>query len=398
MPSPPAVRIVLQTGASAGFNRIFAVAFTFAAVLGGGMMALMGWADSLPAPHRYVLPFTPLAFLGASIGFHVATWRTRATDLLVGPDGLTVLGGPSSGASVPFAAIDPDRTGIREVPSMRATINGETTIGQRMVLGLRDGSEVSLGISIDRDEQLSFAGLATTILEAIAPPAALPAEGPATVVRCPGCGAPAQPADAATVGCWRCERTVAIDAPIRERVRAAAAFDGARAELLRKLEQVLRQPTAGVANAWMLATLVAPYVVPICVCASSGTWAAWIAVGMLIVEGSNLQVARRAAFHRLAVVFAARPAAAPGAPLRCRSCAGPLPASDTVLVGCPYCEADNVRALQLERPAALWASAALDLDVFLAAQRARVRGPILRGTLWALVATGSVVLFLAGGG
>jgi Zn finger protein HypA/HybF involved in hydrogenase expression len=267
-----------------------------------------------------------------------------------------------------------------------------------MVLGLRDGSEVTLGLSIDRDEQLSFAALATTLRDATSPVEAPVAEGPPTVVRCPGCGAPVQPADAATVGCWRCERAVAIHAPIRERVRAAATLDRARGELLRGLEQVLRQPSANVANAWMFATMVAPYAVPVCLCAQPGTWAAWPALAMLVVEGANLQVARRAAFHRLAIVFAARPSVTPGAPLRCRSCAGPLPASDAVLVACPYCEADNVRALQLERPAALWASAAQELDVVLAAQRARVRGPIVRAALWAAVAVGSVGMFLLGGG
>lgn len=392
MQPPAPFRVVLQTGASAGIARVFAVAFAYGATLAGAMLALMIGADTLESPDREILPLVPVAFLLVSIAAHVAAWRTRATDLALGPDGLVVRGGPHDGLRVGWGEVDPVTTAVVTDGSVVVTINGQETPLARLWLGRRDGSRVALGASTDRLEQRSFAALVTVFREAAGAPAGPVDQGPASVVHCPGCGAPVRPADADAVPCWRCDRVVALPEPVRDRVRVQARHDRHRERVEAGLVALLRQPAAPTANRWLAASIVAPYVLPVAMCVWEGVWLAWLPAALALAAASNLQVARRAAFPGLAVVFAARPGAAPGAPLRCRSCAGPLPEADRVVVACPWCDADNVRALQLDRPAALWADCAGELDGFLAEQEERRTWARRAVAFWVVLALAGLVV------
>ena len=108
-------------------------------------------------------------------------------------------------------------------------------------------------------------------------------------------------------------------------------------------------------------------------------------------------IADRLALRELVLGFAARPPAAEGHPYGCRRCGGPLPvAGDKVVIGCIFCQAENVvglDALGHDRGAG-----AADSSMFAAAlrarasQRARATFKLVFG---GLLAAGGVVAVLA---
>lgn len=388
VPSPP-LRVVLQTGASAGIARLFAVVFTFGSLFGSGLSLLLVAAGDLPLPHRIALPFVPFGFVVATIAFHVWVWRSRATDVFVDEAGVRVSGGRANGWSSTWKALNPGQIRVETNPNMRVTINGQTTIEQRLVVG-----DVVLGASTDPDEQVSFEALRQLLRDGARREPADPVTERTLVLHCPACGAPVAPLDAETTPCWRCDARVIMPDTLRDRVRTGAVLDTTRSQLLRDLDRVLNQPSALVANRWLAASLFAPYLSPLFLCGASQFWVTWIALATAVVQVSNLQVARRRAFARLAVVFSARPSTHPGAPLHCRTCDGPLPDAVEPLVRCPWCEADNLRVMPLARATSLRA-AADDLATFLAEQRRAVRDPAGWLAICAVVAVGGVVYGLA---
>lgn len=367
---PGDLRVVLQTGASAWMPRIFAVAFTLGSLAAGLLVALLSLA-SLERPLNLAFALAPLGFVGVSIVAHVVIWRTRATDMLVGPAGIRFEGGPLGGVLVPWGDLDAARCRIEQDRDVVVKINDEVTYLHRLHVAW-GGRDVVAATSTDRDEQASLAA----VLEMLRTKHEIVEDvGPADVVRCPSCGSAVSPADRTDVACWRCGAAVVMPAGLRARLGAAAGVDALREDVQRRVRRLLDQPRAIVANAWFLASLLVWYPVLVMLCLVPGLWASWALLALALVSMSNLQVARRRAFHRLAVVFAARPAETPGAPLRCRSCAGPLPASAGVLVRCPWCSADNLRSLALERPASLWTEADQDVRKLADDQRARTAWP-----------------------
>jgi hypothetical protein len=365
------LRVVLQTGASAGFARIFAVAFTFGSLGAALLIALLTCSGSIEPPLRYVFPLTPVGFVVVSVIAHWVVWRTRATDVLLGPAGLRFEGGPLAGQRIAWADLDVDRCRIETDDTVSVRTNDRTTYLQRLVLS-RGGEAVVAATSTDDDEQASLAAL----LEILRSKQEIIADvGPAEVVRCTACGSAASPADRAEVACWRCGASVPMPGAVRKRLHDAANVDHLRDGVAPRIRALVDQPRARAANAWFLASMLVWYVVPLLMCLASQVWASWGLLAFAVLEMSDLQVARRHAFHRLAVVFAARPGETPGAPLRCRSCAGPLPSSDKLIVQCPWCAADNVRQMVFERPASVWARADQDLNTFADEQRKRTAWP-----------------------
>ncbi len=362
MNGAPSLRVALQTGASTVVYRIFAVGFAFASVCGGAMIGLQLRAGLLGEPEGTVMPFVPVAFLGASVFFHWLVWRDRASDVELSTSGLRVLRGKKE--LLAWEQIDGPHSALRENRNVVVTVNGRATAQQELVLRLRNGEARVLAVSTDPEEQRSFEVLLHNIQRACAP-SVVSDEGPPEVLRCPSCGAPAPVALRPEVRCWRCDSVIVIHEPIQRRLAAATRADGERLALTRALNAALEQPEAAVANRYLLASVVSPYLVPVLGCAGAELLPAGASATMALISLSNLQFRRRAALPGLASVFAARPPEAPGAPLRCRSCAGPLPETPDALVGCPWCEADNVRALSLERPASLWAADQEALGSFL---------------------------------
>ena len=399
-PAMQPIRIVLQTGASARIFRLFSLAFAFATGIGSLLIASMLWADAMPAPHRYVLPLVPLIFFVATLYFHLSTWRSRATDARLDAEGIEILGGRNAGLRVPWTEVDPAASRVVLNPDMWVAINGSKTYQNRLILGIR-GGEQEIASSLDPVEQLSFAAVVASVRQICAPPepvAPSADDSSPQTFTCAACGSPLAPVDAAEASCWSCGSPTPVSEELRERLRLGAAVDDSRRAIEEGVGRLMHQPDAHQTNRWLAASLLYPYLVPILLCAGSGAWITWLAGAMMIFAIADLDVAKRLAFPGLSVVFAARPGVVPQAPLRCRSCGGPLPEDIRAVTPCPWCEAENIRGLVLERSSEVWLAASESLGPFVEAQTNRGRMGRRRVGFWALVAAvGAIYALFAGG-
>lgn len=309
--------------------------------------------------------------------FQLARAR-RASDLLFGDRGIAVQGGRLDGRSWSWAEISPSRSDIVRV------VDGRERVAH-LVLGLGTLDSQQLAEADTEDETASLEVLLAmlrsprwrgTPAAPASPEEAARALRPAgtTVLVCPVCGAPAVPADDATVTCRYCQRLVEVPADLRERIRASAQLTLAQERTALKLRRILDQPPAARVNAL--------FTTSVCLVAVFGvigvlTGHALSLVAELALVGGALSLlvhatAGRRAFRAVALFGAVEPAR-PGEPYACRRCRAPLPAQDAarVLVTCPYCEAENVLGLDLRREAGEASAAQGDLD-------AALRGRALR--------------------
>lgn len=402
MHPPPAsapARIVLQTGATSAIGELFAIVFSFAAVVSALLLWGLDAADAMPFPHNVVLPLVPLLFAGAVVMFHGFAWRSRASDLRVDGEGLAVEGGPMDGTRYSWAQIDLDRTRIEENRNTTYTENGRVTYERKLVLGLAGRGEVALGASLDDDEQVSFDAVLAALRSLASPPStAVAAPSGPQLLRCPACSAPVSPTADEAAACWRCDTPVPMPAELRERVAAAARLDAGRPALEAAVRRIRDQPGARAVNRLLLTLAAAKYALPLLLLLAPRLWVATLGGLWALSRFARLQVATRRAYPRLTWEFGAHPPAAPGAPATCRSCGGalPPPRPGAAVERCPWCDADNVLGVDLTPALGAAADEAADLEGFLGEQAARRAWPVFQlAVALAVTAFGVVRALLA---
>lgn len=268
-------RIPLQTGGSAWIARVFAVAFALGSGLSALLVSVLALGEDVPLAHRLLLPLVPLVFCGVSIASHAVLWRSRASDLLLDDEGLLV-DGPVVDGSRRYAWTDLALTRCRlDVdPSARVKVNDHVTYQHFLRVGLAAGGEATLARSVDDDEIASFREVVALLRSRADVPEPRPL--PPEVLRCDGCGAPVAPAEGPLTRCGRCGRDVSVPEALIERVRSARRRAEGHDVARRELAVVGRMPSAAVANRWLLATLVAPYVALIGACAAPFPASTWV--------------------------------------------------------------------------------------------------------------------------
>lgn len=205
---------------------------------------------------------------------------------------------------------------------------------------------------------------------------------------CEGCGAPAPASADASVPCERCGTSVAMPAPLRERVARGETSTRAATETDAALADLFRQPGPRTTNwlvwiaafpaivAWPLAGVIFDEFFQI-----RGVFSRWylpllfatafsFSSALLLVL--RIRVDARRAFGLVCLGFHARPPSAEGEPPGCGGCGAPLsPTWSTAVERCRYCRVENVRAVLLPMPRAHLGKQLDDLQALLATRVAR---------------------------
>lgn len=402
-PLPGELRMPLQIGHSALVEGAFAAgaavnatALALAHVQGGGWLALV----------------VALALVACTVLWIAGAWSSlsgcRASDLVLGPAGFRVEGGPHHRLALPWTDIVIDRC---HVVDGSKHLEGEPLRGHLLILGTTDGREHIVAEAYqepDRDalraaldEIRAVFGLAPVADAARhAPPPAAPAPvADVDVLRCSSCGASAAPADMSHVPCPMCQAKVAVPPAVRARLAGDAAL-AREAEAARPLiRRLLDQPGAAVTNRRLFAAHVVVFLVPLAgglayaalrqrgLDSSEYLVGSFLAVAALIVLVTVLatpMLARRVALRACLLDLGARHDGGP----RCRACGAALPDQHQshVLVRCPWCRCDNILGVDLRPFQAAADSRRASLRGLLDQRRVRLGGVLGDALLCLLLA------------
>ena len=318
-----------------------------------------------------------------SIGHMRAAVRTRASDILLYPDGLLVDGGRLHGQRVPWGELTAPYAEIEDTFAKRLTIGsifkvilallvrsnnlfgGVTSQVRVWRLYVHQKGERRLIAETDRPIERDSMAAAAASVSAVVSGQRYVAEAPtvpARILSCPSCGAPAVPDDAAFVTCAFCSIRVPLPDEIRGQAAAAKAMSQSRGTTAGIIAKLRDQPRAAHTNRWMAILAVLMF----------GAWPiGWglIAVRVLgdgfqasdlfclllpfaaVVAGfflSRARLADRGALQLLTLGFGALSPRKEGEPSRCRRCQGPLPSAGLGgVTQCRYCSAENIVGLDL---------------------------------------------------
>lgn len=341
--------------------------------LGVALFGGIGWA---PLFLGSVLPDWTVLPVGLLAGFWGLTalfvpfrmWKERAADIVLGPDGARIEGGPHHAAMLSWEAL------LSQPPAVLAN-------GPAHALRLGEGRVVETD---DPEEAASWRVLVTTLNhlahEAMSPRAApsVAVEHP-DIVHCSSCGSPALPAEAAYVVCRSCGAEVPMPDGVRTEVRELHELRAARTTSIAALTVLLKWPRRWRVNAALLVAL--PLLILVWPASTIFfdeflqhrqvfNWTHGVAlflfafattVGLFLFARSQAVIRRAVAltFAR----FGARPPRTDNAPYGCRACGAPLVRDvESPLTRCVYCRADNVVGLHLSNWGAVEIHQAQDLD------------------------------------
>ncbi len=313
-------------------------------------------------------------------------WRRRASDVVMAPQGVEVLGGFRHGRRWAYEQ-------LRRARVMKA--------GELWMLAL---SRKVVATTEDAAEKDSFQAVVDTLRALVRKES--PARASAKVLKCRKCGAPNRPRDEERVPCEHCGAEVKVP----EDMRAIAALKWARQATARTLRELLRWPSARVVNTMLLAAFVpavaawplsALFVHRAMAADTTFTWLDFLVLAAGALNASVLLPAvlrlfllRRRAVKLVALRFAARPEERAGEGQSCRHCGAALGTSEEVaLVVCDYCGTDNVLGLHLAIRATAEQAQAKDLDALLEARLAE-RSAYRRRVALAVVSVAVTPLFM----
>ena len=321
--------------------------------------------------------------------FHLwSAVKTRASDLILHSEGLSVDGGRLHGTNIawqeltpPFALVE-QSTGNRLVMwrifaftlwlvvvlGSRGRVRGLMSPLQKVQIWQlwvwRRGQRQKVAETERPIEADSMAAAASSI-EAVMNGRNYVEEAPtiaAQVTVCNGCGAPAIPDDAETVVCVHCKAWVPLPPQVRGQAAAAKAMQQSRVTQQRMVAKLVEQPRAATSNGWLLFFTLIMF----------GAWpvgwgliawrvladglqpidALFLALPFAAVLGgfffARARLADRGALQMLTLGFGALAPRRDGEPSRCRRCQGPLPEGELGGVSqCRYCHAENIVGLDL---------------------------------------------------
>jgi hypothetical protein len=398
------VRVPLQVGQAALRNAIYANLLGWGALGAVGFGSFIAGpfviGRVLPNIELLVVATWIVAFLVITVGGLVLWFfaseasalaaREAPSDLIFEGGRLRVDGGPLHGHALAIADIDPEHCEVVEdLADTRGALAhwliSLATLGrwrpQRwrrayvLRVRTRDGETTELARSDDAEEIQSLRELADS-LAALAGETAEPAPSDAVgFLRCSACDAPLAPADADHATCPHCDHPTTMPIDLRERIRAPQIAARGPA-VQRRLMRLLRRPGWGFAAFWLRwgrrlmnlawvtailglfamwlvhASIPEPHAPALRV--SEGYPTPWqrdvvLAIGLVAIAlalvGANLaaMLSSRRALRIISLRLGAIPPVRDGAPSTCHRCGGPLPeARGIIVVGCVYCDADNV--------------------------------------------------------
>ncbi len=271
-PRPPRreLRMPLQVGSSSSVDAVL-------------LAGLLGNTFALAAAHLPgggVVAWGATAAAGALLLAATAyTWSSlsgsRACDLVLGPAGIRIEGGPRHGLARRWTELDPARC---RVENDRVQDTRDQPIrGRQLWIGLADGSDLLLAEvyqNLDRpplyvaiDEIRGAYGLPPLADEertvaAQAPPVR-PAIGGVEELRCPSCGHAAPPVDAPVATCATCGAGIEVPLVLRERVRRSAERSALEVAADAASARLRAQPDARTTNRRLLLAVLAMGALPV---------------------------------------------------------------------------------------------------------------------------------------
>lgn len=372
-----AVRLPLQIGTTSLWSlaRAAGALVPSLIVLAAGGLSLAGYGGGWVT---YLL--TGLVMLAYTSVHAIRAWRTRPSDAVLDQAGLRLEGGSQSGLQLAWTDIDPEQTRAETSREAHWTARGMLSLifalwllnkaevheadrvpVRRLQLVARDGRTWDLAEADRPAEAESVDALLGSIHAKLLPSSPRAAPTHHEVIECPRCGAPVPPADTEAVECRYCSSSTAMPAAVRERLSAHRAMATSRVRVTQLVDRLLRQPTARWTSAVLWAAAVACLVSwagvlvglwirgPTRVGIFEVSWAmsAGLCATVAVFIVARAALANRRALHLLASGFGARPPRDPSEAYSCRRCAGPLPATESLVVQCVYCDADNLLGTDL---------------------------------------------------
>jgi hypothetical protein len=399
MPAGSDVRIPLQTGATA--LRTLAKAPVGAGILGGlAALTLCGngrIVDLLADTHHSPVPAIVATVVACLVG--VAAYGSRATEAVVGLDGITLEAGATH---VPWHDVTGVRVEDHLQTSKRVGREHVDALERTVVLERGSGEPIPVAAAVDVGEDEMLGAVADALRGAwgaarardsapVAPAAPAPSAEPAPphhadLVICSGCGAAIAPADEPVVTCPFCQTEVAMPEPLRRRINSAARTQENDRLTDTLVADLLRQPSTARVNAWLAAVAVAHGAIGLAYWAfAKSQWNLGIPLlfaGLLVLLHG---LARRRVADRIAIGALVRAAARapekPGGPRTCHSCGAPLPAppkEGSIVLACAYCSAQNVLGLDAVAGAGTRSVGAVELAEAIARRDAARRGAVGR--------------------
>jgi len=369
------LRLPLQVGTSS----LLGFAHASAAFLPGffliGSIAIPAmvapWDDALAVYPHLIMPYVfafsfGLGMIAYSRKHFRLAFSERPSDILLGPNGFRIEGGPRNGFQARWADIEAVKVVGRheKLEILEGDDDKKKENFWRLLVELRDGDTVQLGSAEDPKERESLEALRDSIRASIkrsaAPAEAAKAE-PKAPLQCHGCGAPIVPAETETVPCKYCGTQARIPDDVRARIHAASSRDANQKKSEKLVEKLVNQPGALRTSffvflaaipsmlAWPAALLGCAVLYALCYLRFwNGLLLAIATIGVIaalyyLVRG---QLTDRQALRLLTLGFAARAPKVAGGAHHCRKCNGPLaPPPGSVLAHCAYCGVENVLGL-----------------------------------------------------
>ncbi|HEX7667275.1 MAG TPA: hypothetical protein VF407_22240 [Polyangiaceae bacterium] len=383
----PLARLPLQIGTTATWSAARSAVALFPGLgIIGGAIAIAVTAGSFDGTTVLYTAFfaLPGILLTVFAVMHlVSAVKTRASDLLLYPEGILVDGGRLHGQRIGWKELHAPYTEVEDTRVTRLTLwriflfmlslmnkrSREIVSpvepvqvwrlhvmhnGQRKLIAETDRP-------IERDSMNAAAASITAVVEGQKYVEQAPAV-PQQILVCGACGGPAVPDDADVVPCKYCRAPVQVPPPLRHQAAGAKAMAQSRTTTTNMIAKLRAQPRAAHSNVWLLVISLFMF----------GAWPigwgviayrvlddgfqgqdalflllplAAVLGGFFIARG---RLADRGALQLLTLGFGALAPRREGEPSRCRRCQGPLPDAGIGGVShCAYCGAENVVGLDL---------------------------------------------------
>jgi hypothetical protein len=377
-------RLPLQIGTTSAWSagRSAAALFPGFALFGTAIVMLvhLGRYDI-----RFVLAVGAVGALlvAYSIGHITSAVRTRASDVLLFSDGLTVDGGRLHGETIAWSDLTAPYAEIEDTTVKRITMgsilmlalsilarsssfaNGATSSVRVWRLHVHSKGERRLIAETDRAIERDSMAAAAASVSAVVSGQRYVAEAPTVatnILTCNTCGGAAVPDDASTVACAYCGGQVTVTPEARGQAAGAKATSQGRETTSGIIAKLRDQPRAEHANkglvllaalmfgAWPVGwgliafRVLADGLQPADVLCLLLPFAAVVAGFFL----ARARLADRGALQLLTLGFGALSPRKEGEPSRCRRCQGPLPSAGLGGVAhCRYCATENIVGLDL---------------------------------------------------
>ncbi|MEO8797189.1 MAG: hypothetical protein ABI551_04830, partial [Polyangiaceae bacterium] len=352
----------------------------------GVAIALAVGADPLDAGTVFgtLLIAMPGGLLAAFAAMHlVSAVKTRASDILLYPEGILVDGGRLHGQRIGWKELQHPYASIEDTTVKRLTLwrillfvlsllnKRSRTIVSPVVpvqiwrLHVVQGGQRRLIAETDRPIERDSMNAAATSINAVVEGQRYVEQAPAVeqqILTCGACGGPAVPDDADVVPCRYCGAPVRVPLPLRHQAAGAKAMAQSRTTTTEMIAKLRDQPRAARSNVWLFVLSLFMF----------GAWplgwgviayrvlddgfqgqdALFLLLPLAAVFGGFFiargRLADRGALQLLTLGFGALAPRRDGEPSRCRRCQGPLPEGGIGGVShCADCGAENIVGLDL---------------------------------------------------